>query len=433
MKTNLRIKLFLSGFIIILFMSNIFAQYDFVDVTGLPVLSYGEYGQFDDKVVWNPTVIRVEDTLKMWYTGGDVIIWDGPACKIGYAWSLDGISWNRHPGNPVLSPSLEWEGESYFGCAVRKDGALYKMWYGADCDPGYPGKIIGYATSVDGITWNKHADPVLHPGPSTDWDRGHISPTSITKKDGLYHLWFWGALPNFPANDSYPQTGLATSPDGINWTKYNDPSTTSAPFVSSDPILKTGSYPWDWLRAMHPTVLRKGSGYEMCYVGLGNDDSGIGYATSEDGIEWEKHPELALSGPTAWGNTIYGGTVLKYDDIYHLWFSCFHSNLTMASPQTGYATSIIAGIDLNPINQNFRIYPNPFNTSVTIEYELHETDMVSITFFNSLGEKILVKEEKQTIGKQQFLWKAEGFPSGIYFCVLKTNAYHLTRKITKLD
>ena len=92
MKTKLTLKL-LAAFVLIIFFKNTLAQPSFEEPTNNAVFSYGNSGTWDDKQVWNPAVIKDGDTLKMWYTGGEEIVWEGAFTKIGYAWSIDGISW----------------------------------------------------------------------------------------------------------------------------------------------------------------------------------------------------------------------------------------------------------------------------------------------------------------------------------------------------
>ncbi|MCJ7555224.1 MAG: T9SS type A sorting domain-containing protein, partial [Ignavibacteriaceae bacterium] len=71
----------------------------------------------------------------------------------------------------------------------------------------------------------------------------------------------------------------------------------------------------------------------------------VGYATSTDGITWTKWPtNPIIDTDPVWGYCYYGGTVLKFNDKYHLWYACFHSPPTQARPQIGYAVSSINNI-----------------------------------------------------------------------------------------
>jgi N-acetylneuraminic acid mutarotase len=89
----------------------------------------------------------------------------------------------------------------------------------------------------------------------------------------------------------------------------------------------------------------------------------------------------------------------------------------------------------NLIGNNFifdQIYPNPFSNKVTIEFELKQPEMVTITIYNHLGVQIEAIEKKQSQVKQQVVWNAEGLPAGVYFCVLKTIEGIQTTKMIKL-
>jgi len=72
-------------------------------------------------------------------------------------------------------------------------------------------------------------------------------------------------------------------------------------------------------------------------------------------------------------------------------------------------------------NQDFDIYPNPFTTSTTIEYELIEPTHVNLTIYNAIGETIYEAEDRlMPIGKQTFIWSAESLPEGLYYAVLRS-------------
>ena len=51
--------------------------------------------------------------------------------QIGIARSRDGISdWERHPGNPVISPDPgKWDGEACYKPYAIFDGTKWKLWY----------------------------------------------------------------------------------------------------------------------------------------------------------------------------------------------------------------------------------------------------------------------------------------------------------------
>jgi len=79
------------------------------------------------------------------------------------------------------------------------------------------------------------------------------------------------------------------------------------------------------------------------------------------------------------------------------------------------------------------IYPNPINGNTTIEFEITQSGLVELSVYDLSGKlcgRIISGQMKS--GNHQIIWNTEGIPSGVYFCVLKTNEGVQTRKIVKL-
>lgn len=80
-------------------------------------------------------------------------------------------------------------------------------------------------------------------------------------------------------------------------------------------------------------------------------------------------------------------------------------------------------------------YPNPFNSQTTFEYHLPKDQKVTISVYNSNGEKViqLVNEIKK-LGYHKVIFNAAkvNLSSGIYFCNLKTEEASVTKKIVLL-
>jgi len=87
----------------------------------------------------------------------------------------------------------------------------------------------------------------------------------------------------------------------------------------------------------------------------------------------------------------------------------------------------------------YRNYPNPFNPSTAIIYQLPQSGenyFVTLTVFDLLGRKIadLVSDE-QTAGKYTVQWDASGYVGGVYFCELKvlgSNGIQIYNKVNKI-
>ncbi|MBU3968615.1 T9SS type A sorting domain-containing protein [Patescibacteria group bacterium] len=78
-------------------------------------------------------------------------------------------------------------------------------------------------------------------------------------------------------------------------------------------------------------------------------------------------------------------------------------------------------------------YPNPFNPTTIIHYELPEAGNVKIDVYNTLGQNVstLVNEYKN-IGRYEINFDATGLPSGIYFYTLQTENKFLRQKMLLL-
>jgi parallel beta-helix repeat protein len=80
-----------------------------------------------------------------------------------------------------------------------------------------------------------------------------------------------------------------------------------------------------------------------------------------------------------------------------------------------FTTSVDDVINPNSftVQQN---YPNPFNPSTTIEFTIPADAMVTISIFNTIGEKVLqILSKEFKAGPNQILFNAGELPSGIYF------------------
>jgi hypothetical protein len=110
-----------------------------------------------------PWVLIENGTWRMWYASGTG--WE-PTHRyhICYAESDDGVSWRRE-GTVCIDYADEDEFAITRPCVV-KDGDLYRMWYSRR-GPAYR---IGYAESDDGISWLRKDDDAGIDVSSRGWD-----------------------------------------------------------------------------------------------------------------------------------------------------------------------------------------------------------------------------------------------------------------------
>jgi len=84
-------------------------------------------------------------------------------------------------------------------------------------------------------------------------------------------------------------------------------------------------------------------------------------------------------------------------------------------------------------NLTLFVYPNPFSTSITIEYNLSIFRNAQINIFNHLGQFIKrIHDGNLQLGKQQYVWDASDLPNGIYFVQVRVGQEVATRKVVKM-
>ena len=78
----------------------------------------------------------------------------------------------------------------------------------------------------------------------------------------------------------------------------------------------------------------------------------------------------------------------------------------------------------------YQSYPNPFNPSTKIKYQLPEQRYVTLKVFDVLGKEIttLVNKEK-TAGSYEVEFNASSLPSGVYFYRLQAGSFVETKKM----
>ena len=78
-------------------------------------------------------------------------------------------------------------------------------------------------------------------------------------------------------------------------------------------------------------------------------------------------------------------------------------------------------------------YPNPFNPSTTLRYDVPEAGQVRITVFDALGREIaLLVNEQHTAGRHEIAFEAQGLPSGTYIVRMQAGATLQAQRLTLL-
>ena len=129
-------------------------------------------------------------------------------------------------------------------------------------------------------------------------------------------------------------------------------------------------------------------------------------------------------------------------DVMHLSFSLQNNGTTDSTSVNFDNFSITAdSIVLNPtgireINQKINSFellqnfPNPFNPTTNIAFELPQTEFVTLRIYNILGEEIsTLVSERLTASKYNYEWNAGSLTSGVYLYKLQAGNYVEVKKM----
>ena len=138
------------------------------------------------------------NVYKMWFSSN--------SSNIYYAESLDGVNWTRSASAIIANFQFP---------QVIKVGSTYHLY----CFPASGGTFnVAHYTSTNGTTWIQQSSNVFGVGTVGAWDASFIygfDPVYINGNGTWYALYAGGNN----ATTYQGSLGLATSPDGINWTR----------------------------------------------------------------------------------------------------------------------------------------------------------------------------------------------------------------------
>ena len=154
--------------------------------------------------------------------------------------------------------------------------------------------------------------------------------------------------------------------------------------------------------------------------GLISGGGGVILHTKDGGLTWEQQD----SGTD---NNLYSICYTSAGNGYAagLWGAIVHSSTLITSAWE------------NPIDKNLAIelqcFPNPFSETTTLSYFLQQKSLIMLEVYNSTGQLVFKQKEKvKSEGQHKMIFGNQNLPTGIYFCILKTNKEIRTTKVIKL-
>jgi hypothetical protein len=234
--------------------------------------------------------------FKMWYTCG----WTTEA--VCYGESIDGENWTVAPAPVIAAGNPASHGY------VFEVGATY---YAYECNS--PTACTGFSqyTSTNGTTWTLANSNVLTSGASGQWDSGPLGNIAITIQNGTWYALYDGSS----ASTGIYTDGVATSTDGIHWTKYaSNPvglvTATGGQCGGPDVHLVNGSY-YAWVQcgpsssANEPTDIYRFSSPDFFHWTIDAGGSPVfARATNDEGVN-NSGGQVADFSMVAVGGSVY--------------------------------------------------------------------------------------------------------------------------------
>jgi predicted GH43/DUF377 family glycosyl hydrolase len=186
-----------------------------------------------------------------------------------------------------------WDKQIREGGYILHEDELYRMWYTGYNEANSDIKYLGYATSEDGINWERFSDQLI-------FDQKWTEDIHVTAIDGDYYML---------AEGEGDIAHLLTSDDGMTWLEQGDTSI----FKVNGEQISAGPYGTPTLRVE----------YEKKYLFYERNDQGIWLATSDDFKNWinVQNEPVIEKGPAEYDvAAVAANQIIKHEGTYYLYY-----------------------------------------------------------------------------------------------------------------
>ena len=103
-------------------------------------------------------------------------------------------------------------------------------------------------------------------------------------------------------------------------------------------------------------------------------------------------------------------------------------------PYSTHAVQMVGSMNEVPVEFSvLKAYPNPFNPTTNISFEISKTSAVSLTVYDITGSFVeQIVDQTFDMGRYSFSWDAGSYPSGVYMLKLDTGRESLAQKLVLL-
>ena len=159
-----------------------------------------------------------------------------------------------------------------------------------------------------------------------------------------------------------------------------------------------------------------------------NSDSAISIAEKHGGQSFRKtHPQTSISAKLLGDSAIpFPVWLVSYVSETETW----QIELNALDGSVFRETGIRDKIERDKKYLLLKNYPNPFNATTTISFQLPEPDVVSLKIYNIKGQLLeTLIDEFKLQGRFHIKWQADHYASGLYLYQIKTSRETKTNKL----
>lgn len=250
--------------------------FQIISLAKSPILPLGSLGTFDEFGTYPVSVIRENDKVIAYYGGWTRCESVPFNVAIGYAESYDdGVTFQKLGEGPILSYSAN-EPFILSGPKIRRFKNLWVLFYiaGKKWIPnnGKPEPVyrIRLATSIDGLSWSKINEDIIPF--RLEEDECQASP-DVFYVDGMYHMFFcYRNSLNYRRKEGGYRIGYAYSYDLISWVRDDNRAGID---------ISPNANEWDSEMISYPHVFELDGSIYMFYLGNQVGKEGFGLAKLE--------------------------------------------------------------------------------------------------------------------------------------------------------
>jgi len=239
-----------------------------------PVFTGAGPNDWDKQLRERGYILKEKDAYHLWYTGYSPA---SPIKYLGYATSMDGISWKR-----FQDKTLYEEGWIEDMCVVKFRNTYYMFAEGR-------GDTAHLLVSDDKIHWKSQGNVDIRKMNGSPISPGAFGTPTVIHEKGIWYLFY---------EREDKGVWLAQSKDLKIWTNVDD-----------EPVLKMGPDPYDaHAVAMNQVIKYKGLFYGYYHASAFKDwhEWSVNIAVSDDLVHWKK-----FEGNPIIGNNKSSGIVVK--------------------------------------------------------------------------------------------------------------------------